>query len=54
MSVSTDDLEPEDEGVETECDNCGYVWVYTGKRWTTTCPNCNRKTSTPHHEDADG
>lgn len=32
----------------TTCDRCGYEWGYSGDLRTTTCPNCNRKTSTEH------
>jgi len=41
-----EDEEDEDNGVEVECEHCGYVWVYSGKMWTATCPRCNRKTPT--------
>lgn len=50
MSVSTDG-EAEDDGVEVECENCGYVWTYSGQMWSATCPNCGRKTPTPYAED---
>lgn len=36
----------ESEGVEVTCHRCEYTWIYTGERWTATCPNCNAKTKT--------
>lgn len=33
-----------DEGIEVECEHCGYTWVYKGEMWTATCPRCNAKT----------
>jgi rubrerythrin len=48
MSVTTKD---EGQGVETECEHCGYTWDYTGEMWKATCPNCGRKTKTPHAEE---
>ena len=41
----------DDEGVEVECENCGYVWIYKGEMWKATCPRCGRKTPTPHDPD---
>lgn len=29
-----------------KCDNCGYEWQYSGELPNTTCPSCQRKTST--------
>lgn len=46
MSAKSED----GNGVETECQNCGYIWTYTGTMWNATCPNCGRKTPTPHAE----
>lgn len=33
-------------GTAVACDNCGYVWCYSGERWVATCPNCDRRTDT--------
>jgi len=52
MSVMTGHEEDE-EDVEVECQNCGYIWEYSGEMWTATCPRCNRKTMTPYHQDFD-
>lgn len=40
------DEEDGDEGVVVVCQHCGNEWVYSGEYWTTTCPNCQRKTPT--------
>jgi uncharacterized OB-fold protein len=46
MPVTEHESDEQEEGVEVECQNCGYVWVYSGEMWQTTCPRCNRKTPT--------
>jgi len=38
---------------EVECQNCGYIWMYSGEMWNATCPRCGRKTRTPFHEETD-
>lgn len=45
------DKDDDNEGVQIECQNCGYVWIYSGQMWNATCPRCNRKTPTPYNPD---
>jgi len=28
----------------SECENCGYRWMYSGKLQIATCPSCRNKT----------
>jgi len=51
MSVTCNSDADGDDDTEVECQNCGYVWMYSGELWNATCPRCNRKTKTPFHED---
>ena len=54
MSIMTgDEADSDDADTEVECQNCGYVWMYSGEMWHATCPRCGRKTKTPYHEDFD-
>jgi rRNA maturation protein Nop10 len=52
MSV-TDTNDCDAGGVRVTCKHCGYEWIYSGEMWKATCPNCGRKTKTPHDPDYD-
>ncbi|AFZ74595.1 hypothetical protein SAMN05443661_12113 [Natronobacterium gregoryi] len=43
MSVMADS---DNETTEVECEECGYVWQYSGQMWRATCPRCSHKTPT--------
>lgn len=43
----------EKRGIKVKCWNCGYEWIYTGRRLSAACPSCRREVRIASHNTRD-